>query len=81
MTAKHVGESLQFVKTFLVMNTATTADENLGLADVGNSLVGLDGLDELYLKLAGVELGSELSHDTLAASLALHLLHHTGAHG
>ena len=63
------------------MHATATADEDLGLADVGHLLVGLDGLDEFYLELAGVELGRELGHDALTASLALHLLHHTGANG
>ena len=63
------------------MNTASTTDEDLSLGDVGHLLVGLDGLDEFHLELAGIELGSELSHHTLATGLALHLLHHTGTHG
>ena len=63
------------------MYTAATADEDLSLGDVGHLLVGLDGLDEFYLELAGIELGCELGYDALATGLALHLLHHTGTNG
>ena len=81
LSANNVGKSLKLIKAFLVVNATATRHENLCLRDVGNALVGLNGLNNLYFEFRSVELRSKLSDNTLAACIALHLLHHAGTHG
>ena len=81
LSAKHIGQSLQLVEAFLVVDATTARDQDLGIGDVDHGFVFLDGLNEFHLKLAGVELRGKSSDHALTAFLALTLLHHARTHG
>ena len=43
-----VGEGLELAEAVLGTDTTATGDEHLGLADIGDGLLFLDGLDEFH---------------------------------
>ena len=80
--AELLGEGAELAEAVLGANAAAAADEDLGLADVGDGLLFLDGLDELHaVDFLDVEVDVEVGDDALAAGVGGHLLHDAGADG
>ena len=80
--AELLGEGAELAEAVLGANAAAAADEDLGLADVGDGLLFLDGLDELHAgDLLLIEAHLKVDDLALAALVGGHLLHDAGADG
>lgn len=80
--AELFGQGLELGEAVLGAYAAATADEDFGLADVGDGLLFLDGLDELHAgDLLLVEAHLKVDDLALAALVGGHFLHDAGADG
>ncbi len=80
--AELFGESFELGKAVLGTDAAATADKDLGLADVGDGLLFLDGLDELHaVDFLNVEVHVEVDDLAFAAGVGGHFLHDARADG
>ncbi len=73
---------MELAEAVLGADAAATADEDLGLADVGDGLLFLDGLDQLHAgDLLLIEVDLEVDDLALTALVGGHFLHDAGADG